>query len=322
MPGDNAAVNASPVTARRPEVPGLGAVHDFAAEVGPVESGPVTVVGGRTQWDVGGMLDREAREVRAPQGIVSYAPAEMILRVGAGTRVAEVDDALAAAGQMLALDPYDPERATLGGVLAVGRSGIRRLRWGPVRNCVLEAHFVTAAGAVARSGGPVVKNVTGFDLCRLLVGSLGTIGFLGQVVLRTQPRPEVQRWWKVAGANPVALLGSLYRPSSVLWNGIDTWVLLEGHAADVDAQAASLHEAEEVEAPPPLPRGGRLSLRPADAAALASGAHGGFVAELGVGIVHTCATQPRRDREPDAIAARLKDAFDPTGRLNPGRVVG
>jgi NAD dependent epimerase/dehydratase family enzyme len=83
---------------------------------------------------------------------------------------------------MVPLDPVDPERATVGGVLAVGESGIRRLRYGPVRDTVLEVRFVNAAGKVVKAGGPVVKNVTGYDLCRLLVGSVGTLGFLAEVV--------------------------------------------------------------------------------------------------------------------------------------------
>lgn len=311
----------------RPAVPGIAAVRAFAAEVGDVDAGPVTAVGGRTHGDIGGAVDANVRMVRAPSGIVAYAPAEMILRVGAGTTVAEVDAVLAEAGQMVALDPTDPVAATVGGVLAVGRSGVRRLRYGALRNAVLEAHFVTAAGAVARSGGPVVKNVTGFDLCRLLVGSLGTLGFLGQVVLRTQPRPAVQQWWRVPGADPTTLLASLHRPSSILWDGTVAWVLLEGHAADVAEQARHLGpSAEEVADAPPRPAGGRLSLRPAEAAGLAPGSYGGFVAEIGVGIVHTTVAAVASEREPPRngvglISARLKEAFDPTGRLNPGRAV-
>lgn len=298
----------------------------FAEEVGPVEAGAVTVVGGRTQWDVGGSVDPAVRSVRAPSGIVAYAPAEMIVRVGAGTTVAELDAALAAAGQMIALDPRDPTSATVGGVLAVGRSGPRRLRWGPIRDTVLETHFVTAAGAVARAGGPVVKNVTGFDLSRLLVGSLGTLGFIAQVVLRTQPRPAISRWWRVPGAEPAALVASLFRPSSILWDGTTAWMLLEGHPADVVNQARLLGSAaEETTGAPALPTGGRVSMPPNDAANLGPDSFaGGFVAEIGVGVVHTVGTAPSAETASGATAvtARLKAAFDPTGRLNPGRTVG
>src|SRR4051794_37097087 len=232
-----------------------GAVEAFAAEVG--DSDPVTCVGGRTQWHVGGEPAPGTREVSAPTGIVSFEPAEMTVRVRAGTTVAELDAALAEGGQMVPLDPPHPLRATVGGVLAVGHSGIRRLRYGPIRDTLLEARYVGADGRVVKAGGPVVKNVSGFDLCRLLVGSLGTIGILAEVVLRAQPRPAASQW--LAGvADPFAVRGRLFRPSSILWDGSRTWGLLEGHPADVASEAAVLGGAfEPVSGPPPLPVGGR-----------------------------------------------------------------
>src|SRR5438477_488545 len=124
----------------------------FAKEVG--DHGPVTCVGGRTQWDVGGAVSSEAREVHAPSGVVTFDPAEMTVRVRAGTTVAELDHALAAGGQMVPLDPVDPERATVGGVLAVGQSGVRRLRYGPVRDTALEVRFVNGQGKLVKAGGP------------------------------------------------------------------------------------------------------------------------------------------------------------------------
>jgi glycolate oxidase FAD binding subunit len=285
----------------------------FAAAVGGV--GPVTVVGGQTQWDVGGGVDPSAREVRAPAGIVEFEPAEMTVRCGAGTTVAELDAALGAHGQCVALSGDD--EATVGGVLAVGHSGIRRLRQGPVRDVLLEARYVSAEGRLIKGGGPTVKNVSGFDLCRLLVGSLGTLGFLGEVVLRCRPRPAVSRWF-AGEAEPFELLHRLHQPSSILWDGTTTWVLLEGHAGDVDEQAA-LAALPEVGGPPALPTGGRLSMRPSALRTLT----GTFVAEIGVGIAHT--VEPAPPRELTAGVAelnnRVKRAFDPSGRLNPGRQV-
>ena len=158
---------------------GGDALSAFAAEVGP--DGPVAAAGGMTQWDVGGAVDPAARIVRPPAGVVEHRPAEMTVRVRAGTAVAELDGALAPSGQMVPLDSASPERATVGGVLAVGHSGLRRLRYGPMRDCVLEARYVSAAGQLVKAGAPVVKNVSGFDLVRLLVGSLGTLGLLAEV---------------------------------------------------------------------------------------------------------------------------------------------
>jgi glycolate oxidase FAD binding subunit len=290
-------------------------LNDFAAAVG--EDGPVVAVGGRTQWDVGGTPHPDAREVHPPAGIVAHLPEEMIVRVRAGTTVAELDAAVAERGQAVALPAWDG--ATVGGVLAVGRSGLRRLGWGPVRDTLLEARYVSAEGRVVKAGGPVVKNVTGFDLCRLLVGSLGTIGLLAEVVLRVRPRPAASRWLR-GEVDPFALRRLLHRPSSILWDGTTTWVLLEGHPADVDAEAVTCGPGfVEVDRPPPLPAGGRESVRPSDVAALT----GTFVAEVGVGVVHRPHAVAPAAAHPSTLELqrRVKALFDPGGRLNPGRRV-
>lgn len=290
-------------------------LSEFAAAVG--RDGPVTCVGGGTQWHVGGAVDPAARPVRAPAGIVEHVPAEMIVRCGAGTTIGELDAALAEAGQFVAL-PEWPD-ATVGGALAVGHSGLRALGHGPVRDTLLEARFVTADGLLVKAGGPVVKNVTGFDLCRLLVGSLGTLGFLGEVVLRCRPRPLASRW--LAGeADPFAARRGLYRPASILWDGTTTWVCLEGHPDDVASEASSLGPAfTEVEGPPPVPGPGRLSMAPGDLRSLT----GAFFAQVGVGIVHVPEPVPPRPLPPGVaeLNRRVKERFDPAGRLNPGRVV-
>src|SRR6185436_6951200 len=163
------------------------------------------------------------RTVTAPAGIDWVQPAEMTLSCGAATLVDELDDALRAHGQRVALPPS----GTVGGALAVGRSGIRRLGEGPSRDGVLQTRYVSAAGDVVKAGGPTVKNVSGFDLCRLLVGSRGTLGFLGDVILRTRPRARCEQWFCGAAA-PDEVVAALYRPASVLWDGATTWVLLEG----------------------------------------------------------------------------------------------
>src|SRR4051794_7411363 len=156
----------------------------------------------------------------------------MTVRVRAGTSVADLDAALADAGQCVAL-PDEPG-ATVGGVLAVGHSGLRRLGWGPVRDVVLEVRYVSADGEVVKGGGPTVKNVSGFDLPRLLVGSLGTLGVLAEVVLRTRPLPAAEAWFAAHdGADPFAIGRALHRPACVLWDGTCTWVLLDGHPDDI-----------------------------------------------------------------------------------------
>jgi glycolate oxidase FAD binding subunit len=306
---------------------GVAAVSDalasFADEVGPAAAGPVVAVGGRTQWDVGGPVDAAAREVKPPTGVVEFEPAEMTVRVRAGTTVAELDAVLGERGQCVAVPLW--EDATVGGVLAVGHSGIRRLGWGPVRDTLLEVRYVSADGTLIKAGGPTVKNVSGFDLCRLIVGSLGTLGLIGEVVLRTRPVPAVERW--VAGeADPFDLRRRLYRPACILWDGVTTWVLLDGHPGDVEAEAEVTGlAAVDPESVPTFPPH-RWSLRPSELASLPDRLGTGperFIAEIGVGVVHAAEPQPARGVDPAVVELnrRLKSVFDPTGRLAPGRSV-
>jgi glycolate oxidase FAD binding subunit len=315
----------------------LASTGAFADEVG--RDGPVCVAGGRTQWHVGGEPETGTREVSAPDGVISHQPAEMIVRVLAGTRVADLAGVLATAGQMVPLDPVAPLQATVGGVLAVGHSGPRRLRYGPVRDTVLEVRFVTASGKLVKAGGPVVKNVTGYDLCRLMVGSLGTLGLLAEVVLRCYPLPAASQWFRSRrpGPDPVDVAGRVYRASSVLWDAEHTWVWLEGHPADVAAQADKVlgPAFEEVTRPPGFGYRHRLSLTPAAFARLLGAglpAPRPWLAEVGVGTVHTDGPgelagalgipwPPELDGRLAALHRELKGRFDPTGRLNPGRQV-
>jgi glycolate oxidase FAD binding subunit len=315
----------------------------------------VVPVGGRTHWEVGGTLatGRDAVEVSAPDGIVTYDPADLTVTVGAGTTCAELADVLAAAGQECALDPRDPD-ATVGGLLATGLSGRRRLRLGPLRDRVLEVRFVTADGRVVKGGGPTVKNVSGFDLPRLLVGSLGTIGVLVQVTLRCQPLPPTSEWFTTA-ADPFTVRRTLYRPSCIAWDGRSTHVLLEGVAADVDAERRRIGAPAARSSPPDWPEGshrGRISVRPSSLGELADALDGTgarWLAEVGVGTVHVATDDERalararaaaeaiggwmlRERGAPALdgfgvglpnaalAARIREAFDPTGKCSPGRL--
>jgi glycolate oxidase FAD binding subunit len=276
----------------------------FAQEVGA--EGPVTITGLGTR---GGPVPG-ARIVGAPSGIDWIQPAEMTVSCGAGTMLAELDDALLAHGQSVAVPPS----GTVGGALALGRSGVRRLGYGPVRDAVLQVRYVSAAGEVVKAGGPTVKNVSGFDVCRLLVGSRGTLGFLGDVILRTRPRARHEQWFS-GTIDPVEALTRLYRPTSVLWDGVTTWVLLEGDERDIEAQVASMALVPASE-PPALPTGGRWSIPPGEIGQLT----GTFVVEVGVGVVHHTDPPPRRSPDPSVVALhrRIKLGFDPTGRLNPG----
>lgn len=280
----------------------------LAAEVGGPDAGPVAPVGLGTRG--GGVAG--VRTVHAPSGVETIRAEEMTVVCGAGTPLDDLAAALAEHGQEVAL----PSGGTVGGALAVGRSDVLRLGRGPVRDTLLQARYVSAAGEVVKAGGPTVKNVSGFDLCRVLVGSRGTLGVLGEVILRTRPIPPARQWFTGTG-DPFVLVRSIYRPASVLWDGGRVWVCLEGHPADI-AEAALVARLAEVEGPPTLPTGGRWSLHPRELRAL--GGTGRFVAEVGVGVVHHEQPPPPVEvLEPVRVLnRRISAELDPTGRLNPG----
>jgi len=308
--------------------------------------------GSGTHREVGGRPPREATVVRAPAGIVAYDAADLTVTVGAGTTVAHLTEVLAAEAQECALDPRDPT-ATIGGTIASGLSGPRRLRVGPLRDQVLEVRFATADGRLVRGGGPTVKNVTGYDIPRLLVGSLGTIGVLTRVILRCRPRPA-SVWWGVTDGAPDTVRARCLRPATLAWDGTLTWVRLEGHPADVEADAAraGLDPGEPCSWPVGRHRG-RASVPPGRVVELgrALSTLGGvrWVAEIGVGTVHVATDSEaalgaarahahgcggwllREAGAPgldgfgvavpnQAVLTRVKTAFDPTGKLAPGRL--
>ena len=135
-------------------------------------------------------------------GIVEHAPSDQIVAVQAGMPLAALQAALAPHGQRLALDPPLADRATAGGVLCANAFGPRRTRYGSVRDLVIGVTMIRADGVVARGGGKVVKNVAGFDLPRVLFGSLGTLGLVAEVVFRLHPLPEASATVLVPGVSP------------------------------------------------------------------------------------------------------------------------
>ena len=221
--------------------------------------------------------------LRGLSGVVEHRPADLVVRVRPGTMIAELREALAAVGQECPIEAVAGQGATVGGVVAAGLSGVRRLGVGPIRDWVLGARFVTGDGRLAAAGGTTIKNVSGYDLPRLLCGSWGTLGLLTELVLRTRPRPAFTQWYRT-DAPVERWLGLLYHPVSVVALPGDTRVLLEGQFLDCSDQAgqAGLTEFE----PPILPSKARLAVPPAVLHRLLSSFVDGYAAELGVGIVH------------------------------------
>jgi glycolate dehydrogenase FAD-binding subunit len=122
-------------------------------------------------------------------GVVDHVPADLTVTVGAGTRVADLAAALARSGQFLPLDPPHANEATIGGVIAANSNGFWRARYGALRDLLIGTRIALADGTVARAGGRVVKNVAGYDLDKLLVGSFGTLGVIVEATLKVLPVP-------------------------------------------------------------------------------------------------------------------------------------
>jgi glycolate oxidase FAD binding subunit len=154
---------------------------------------PVRIRAGGSKDFYGGPLAGELLDVGGLAGICDYEPTELVITARAGTRLVELERALTERGQMLACEPpLFGGRATLGGAVAAGLSGPRRPYCGALRDFVLGTALVDGRGRLLRFGGRVIKNVAGFDVSRLLTGSLGTLGLIVEVTLKTVPRPRAE----------------------------------------------------------------------------------------------------------------------------------
>ena len=154
---------------------------------------PLRIHGGSTKDFYGETLRGDPLDVRDVRGIVAYAPNELVVTARAGTPLVEVEDALAAHGQMLAFEPpHHGDGATIGGVVASGFSGPRRPHAGAVRDFVLGTRVVDGTGTSLAFGGQVIKNVAGFDVSRLMTGAQGTLGVITEISLKCLPAPAVE----------------------------------------------------------------------------------------------------------------------------------
>jgi len=154
------------------------------------EKKPLRLRGGGSKDFYGQALEGEVLDTRAYAGIVAYEPTELVITVRAGTPLAELEAALRAQGQQLAFEPphFGPA-ATVGGMLAAGLSGPRRQCAGAVRDFVLGVRLLDGRGDDVSFGGQVMKNVAGYDIARVIAGSLGTLGLILEVSLKVPPLP-------------------------------------------------------------------------------------------------------------------------------------
>lgn len=177
------------------------------------EKRPLTVIGGATKRAIGRPEQAELTlDVSGLTGITLYEPEELVLSAKAGTPLAEIEAALAEKGQELAFEPGDlgpllggePGRATLGGVIAANLSGPRRIKAGAARDHFLGVTAVSGRGETFKSGGRVVKNVTGYDLAKGLAGSWGTLAVMTDVTVKVLPAAETSASILLAGLDAAA----------------------------------------------------------------------------------------------------------------------
>ena len=222
----------------------------------------VEIVGAGTKLALGRPVEGARRlSLAAISGIVSYEPAELILSVRAATPMAEIDAALAAHSQTLAFEPPDLSRLlgssanhqTIGGVVATALAGPRRCVAGGVRDHLLGLTAVNGRGEIFKAGGRVVKNVTGYDLCKLLAGSFGTMAVFTELTLKVLPAAETEESVVLVGLDGrdavsamCAALGSSAGISGAAWlPGEESLTVLriEGFASSVTARRHRLVSA-------------------------------------------------------------------------------
>lgn len=289
--------------------------------------GPLAIRGGGTRLTG---LEGEMLSVAGLSGITLYEPGALTMVAQAGTPLAEIEAALAAENQRLAFEPMDHRgllgtegEPTIGGVFAANVSGPRRIQAGAARDFLLGVRFVDGTGQVIKNGGRVMKNVTGYDLVKLMAGSWGTLGVISEVSFKVLPKPETTGVVLIEGlsnenavramaralASPYEVSGAAHVPVGLDGDPV-TMIRMEGFEASVDYRCARMQALladfgdSVVERGPARTAAGwgwvrdvaafhgasgdvwRLSVKPSDAAGIAAGLEAnGLLFDWGGGLI-------------------------------------
>jgi glycolate oxidase FAD binding subunit len=337
-----------------PGAPGeVAAVLDAASE----RRAPVLVWGGGTHQGIGHRVSPEVVLSTARlDRVIAWEPDDLTIVVEAGATVGAIEARLAERGQTALLPETEPS-ATIGGVISAGVSGYRRARFGPTRDRVLQVTVATGDGRIVTGGGRVVKNVSGYDLPRIVTGSFGSLGVVVSVCLKLWPLPAVSA--TVPVADPAVAWRTAYRPAAVLQTEAGGFAYLQGTEAEVASQALALGGSPEMgfawPAPPPGDVVASVRVRPSRVVAtIGRLGDAPFVAQHGVGEVvaglpadegtvnrlrlwaegeggalvllsapEGFAVDPWGSDPPGLeIQRRLIAGFDPVRVINPGRLPG
>ena len=272
-------------------------IHDLSTNVR--DASHVRISGTSSTLVVEPDIDSSEHEVSVPSGILSYEPEELVLVAMAGTLMSEISNVLSERGQRLRI----PTAGSIGGAVATRRNGPFPIDNSALPNTVLALGVVACDGTLFRTGGPTVKNVSGFDLTKVLVGSWGLLGVIAQVTLRTEPIPRSSLWLEGPATNSTGntdntvntentvntAVKSLFRPALVCEQMERTVVLLEGHPSDVAEEAAKLTGFHECE---------------------------GLSGKDLVALSRPVALQAHVNPFVNEVVLRLRKEFDPANRLN------
>ena len=229
------------------------------AEIIAAAEAPFEVIGTATRRSLGRPMQAAATlDLSGFSGVIAYEPDELILEVGAGARLSEIEALLAARRQQLAFEPPDwsallgaPHSGTVGGLVACNLSGPRRIKAGALRDHILGVRGVTGGGSAFKAGARVVKNVTGYDLPKLLAGAYGTLAAMTAVILKVLPAPETEETVVLTGlddagavsAMSLAMQSSCEVAAAAFIPGEAVYLRLEGVAPSVAYRRDQLAKA-------------------------------------------------------------------------------